>query len=132
MDETLHDDQTEGKRLMESAALQRVFFQQQLESSSKNNACGMMWHPLMIRWCIYLLHQLQGAYETLRRVVALPSQRTLRDYTHHVPPTPGFSAEVDCQLINAANLDQCEERERYVILVLDEMHIKEDRRRSGI
>ena len=76
VDETLHDDltqimQTEGKRLMESAApgsLQRVFFQQQLESSSKNDARGMRWHPLMIRWCIYLCHQSQGAYETLCRV----------------------------------------------------------------
>ena len=134
VDETLHDDltqimQTEGKRLMESAApgsLQRVFFQQQLDSSSKNDARGMRWHPLMIRWCIYLRHQSQGAYETLRRVVALPSQRTLRDYTYHIPPTSGFSAEVDRQLILAAKLDQCEEREKYVILLLDEMHIKED------
>ena len=73
VNETLHNHlkqviQTEGKRLMESAdpgSLQRVFFQQQLESSSKNDARGMRWQPLMIRWCIYLCHQSQGAYETL-------------------------------------------------------------------
>ena len=78
------------------------------------------------RWCIYLRHQSQGAYETMRQCVALPSQRTLRDFTHHIQPSPGFSAEVDTQLYEAAKLEQCREREKFMVLLLDEMHVKED------
>ena len=81
----------EGRKAMESehtTHFQRVFWQQQLLASSKNNACGMRWHPYMIKWCIYLRAHSQGAYETLRQsgCISLPSQRTLRDYTHHFKP----------------------------------------------
>ena len=79
----------------------------------------------MIRWCIYLRHQSQSAYETLRQYISLSSQRTLRHYTYHVRPMSGFSSDVDRELHRAANLDQCKEREKYIILLLDEMHVKE-------
>ena len=69
-----------------------------------------------------------GAYETLRSsgCVKLPSQRTLRDYTHYVTACTGFSSEVDEMLMKAAKVDSCPEREKCVILLLDEMHIRED------
>ena len=38
----------------------------------------------------------------------------------------GFSYEVDEQLLRAANLTSCEEWQTYVVLLLDEMHIRED------
>lgn len=67
-----------------------------------------------------------GAYEALRLsgYVKLPSQRTLQDYTHHVPTWPGLSKEVDQQSIEVAKLQTCAEFQKYVALV--EMHIKED------
>lgn len=67
-----------------------------------------------------------GAYEALRSsgYVELLSQRTLRDYTHHVPAWPGLSKEVDQQLIEVAKLQTCAEFQKYVALI--EMHIKED------
>ena len=58
--------------------------------------------------------------------VLLPPQRTLRDYTHYVPAIIGFSAAVDKQLLETANICECQEWEKYVALILDEMHIKED------
>lgn len=69
-----------------------------------------------------------SAYETLRDsgCVVLPSQRTLLDYTHYVPAVIGFSAAGDKQLFEAANISDCQEWEKYVLLILDEMHIKED------
>ena len=95
-----------------------VFWQQQMNAASKSDLKGMRWHPLMIRWCIYLQHQSQAAYETLRQSqsVLLPSQRTLRDYTHHITATNGFSAEVDMQLCQAAKLKSCKPIDEYVIL----------------
>ena len=58
--------------------------------------------------------------------VSLPSQRTLRDYTHYMNATVGFSDEVDTQLGNAAKIDSCEEHEKYVVMLIDEMYVKED------
>ena len=59
-------------------------------------------------------------------MVSLPSQRTLRDYTHYIPPTVGFSFEIDQQLIAAAQVEKLEDWQKYVIVILDEMHIKQD------
>ena len=94
--------------------------------SSKKDCRGMRWHPLMIRWCLLLRHQSQKAYKNAREVLAFPSQRTLRDYTHYCEASPGFSADVDEQLARAAALTTLHEWQKCVILLLDEMHIKEN------
>ncbi|KAL5475277.1 hypothetical protein EMCRGX_G027357 [Ephydatia muelleri] len=56
----------------------------------------------------------------------LPSQRTLRDYTHYISSSSGFSTDVDKMLMDAARITTCPEREKYVILLLDEMHVRDD------
>ena len=50
--------------------------------------------------------------------------RRERDYTHFNPSKVGFSAKVDNQLIDM--VDFTKEANRYVSLILDEVHIKED------
>ena len=82
----------------------------------------------MIRWCLYIHYRSSGAYESLRQsgVLKLPSQRTLRDYTHHTEAAPGFSAEVDSMLMKAAEIATCPERNKCILLLLDEMHVRED------
>ena len=104
-----------------------IFWLQQLEASTKNKP-SMRWHPAMIKWCLYLRHQSSKAYEVLREsgTIVLPSQRTLRDYTHYVQASVGFSYEVDQQLAVAAKLTTCKEYEKLVVLLLDEMHVRED------
>ena len=56
----------------------------------------------------------------------LPSQRTLRDHTHYVKAAAGFSHEVDVMLQKDSKVEVCPEREKLVLLLLDEMHIRED------
>lgn len=77
---------------------------------------------------VYLLHRLSSAYESLRSsgCLQLPSQRTLRDYTHYVQAATGFFTEVDEMLMKAAKVGSCPEREKCTILLLDEMRIRED------
>jgi len=108
-------------------SFQRVFWQQQKETSSTDKR-GMRWHPAMIKGCPYLRHQSNKAYETLcsSGCLHLPSQRTLRDHTHCVKSSAGFSAAVDVQLMEAAGMSSCQEWEKFVVLLLDEMHIRED------
>ena len=109
-------------------SFQKIFWEQQKKASALNNSRSMKWHPLMVKWCLYLKHLSSKAYETIRDsgCIALPSQRTLRDCTHAIHATSGFSSEVDSQLIQAARIDQIKEWEKCVVLVMDEMYIKED------
>jgi len=59
-------------------------------------------------------------------ILKLPSQQTLKDYTHFTKAAPGFSAVVDEQLMKAANLTSCPEYQKYGLILMDEMHIKEN------
>ena len=112
----------------EEGSFKQVFWQQQSEAISRSDRRGMRWHPLMIKWCLYLRHQSSKAYETLREsgCIQLPTQRTLRDYSNCVKARAGFSAEVDRQLFQAAELTTCQEWQKLVVILMDEMHIRED------
>ena len=82
----------------------------------------------MIRYCLYIRHLSSKAYyETLRSsgVLQLPSQRTLRDYSHCIRAEAGFSTAVDKQLQSACRIKSCQDYEKLVILLLNEIHIKE-------
>lgn len=71
-----------------------IFWNTQKRHASKEGKCknGVRWHPLMIKWCLFLKHQSSKAYETLRQSgISLPSQRTLRDYSNAVQTGTGFS-----------------------------------------
>ena len=109
-------------------SFQRLFWQQQKKASATPDKRGFRWHPLMIKWCLYLRHLSGKAYETIREsgCIHLPSQRTLRDYSHCVKASAGYSSDVDLQLIRAANILTCPEWHKFVILLIDEMYIRED------
>ena len=87
-------------------SFQRLFWEQQQKTASLNNSRSMRWHPLSIKWCLYLRHLSGKAYKLLRDsgCVKLPSQRTLHDYTHYISSSIGFSAEVDEQLLRESDL----------------------------
>ena len=50
----------------------------------------------------------------------------LRDYSHHTEAHVGFSDEADQQLMSIADVAQVEDWQKYVIVLMDEMHIRED------
>jgi len=107
-------------------SFQRLFWDQQIQASSHSNPKSMKWHPIFIKWSLYLKYLSGKSYELLRKsgCIKLPSQSTLRDYTHHIPSKTGFSTENDQQFVDAAFLS--EKLNKYVLLVMDEMHIKHD------
>lgn len=131
-------------------SFRQLFWAQQFKAATQKNARNMRWHPLMIRWCLSLRHRFgclaytlissysrriiiikrrsSGAYELLRDsgCIKLPTQQTLRDYTHYVAACTGFSSDVDKMLIHESAAMTCPEREKYVMLLIDEMHIKQD------
>ena len=104
-------------------SFQRLFWDQQQKAASLSNSRSMRWHPLFIKWCLYLKHLSSKAYEMIRDsgCISLPSH-----YTHFVQSTSGFSAEVDSQLIRASQVSTAEDWAKCVCLVMDEMYVKED------
>ena len=92
------------------------------------SSTGVRWHTTTIKWCLYLRHISPKAYELLRtsEVIKPPSQCTLRDYTHYVSSTSGFSSELDEQLLQEAKSSSLENYQSHVCLVADEMHVKAD------
>lgn len=109
-------------------SFERLFWDQQNQALQAKDARNMKWHHVMIKWCLYLRHISGKAYETIRDsgCIKLPSQRTLRDYTHCVTSTAGFSADVDRYLMKVVNISSIPEFQKNVILVIDEMYIKEE------
>ena len=61
----------------------KIFWNNQYKAASQKSCKQFRWHPAVIRWCIFLHHKSSKAYELLRKTgLYLPTQRTLRDYTH--------------------------------------------------
>ena len=106
---TLHHDMTvltneNAKTVFSSypeGTFQQLFWEQQQKASTLQNSRSMKWHPLFIKWCLYLRHLSGKSYELLRNSgwIKLPSQSTLRDYTHYIRLKIGFSTEVDKNLL---------------------------------
>ena len=38
-------------------SFQRIFWQQQVDAAAQRDPRAMRWHPLMIRWCLYLCYR---------------------------------------------------------------------------
>lgn len=116
----------EVKRTYPEGSFQKLFWEEQEKAMSFKDSRSMRWHPVFIKWCLYLRHLSGRSYDLLREsgCIRLPSQRTLRDYTHYIPAKVGFSPEVDKQLVEM--IDFTQEANTYVSLIIDEVHIKED------
>jgi hypothetical protein len=58
-----------------------IFWKQQQNALARKGSTKneMRWHPLIIKWCLYIRHHSSKAYEALREssCISLPSQLTL-------------------------------------------------------
>jgi len=118
-----HSDAVTAKYGEES--LQAIFWQQQVKAASVKHNCGRRWHPLVIKWCLYLHHLSSKAYNTICNsgILTLPSSRTLQDYKHVSSTSVGFSLEADRQLLDL--LQQKNDLVKYGVLLFDEMYVKQ-------
>lgn len=109
-------------------SFQRIFWEQQLKFNSLPNKSSMRWHPVIIRWCLFLKNKSSVAYEGLKSYLNLPSERTLYDYSHYMENGVGVNARTVEQLIDQATKLGCfaVEHKSYVGLLHDEITIKSD------
>lgn len=108
-------------------SFQRTFWTTQYKMAQNKSKNGFRWNPAIIRRCIYLRHKSSSAYELLRKsnLVHLPSQRTLREYTHNIKASSGFTNELNRKLIDDAKISNLKEHEKHIGLIGDEMYVKE-------
>ena len=109
-------------------SFRQLFWKQQMDAALKKNPKQMRWHPLMVKFCLSLKLKSSSTYEGLYNsgLLRLPSQRTLQDYTHVIKASSGFMDEIDLLIQNEAKLSSLEEWQKHIVLIHDEMHIKED------
>ncbi len=83
---------------------------------------------MIIKWCLHLKMISSAGYHAMRSsgFIKLPSERTLRDYTHLTKVATGIQPEVSAQLRKEAKVESLEEWQKYVAVVFDEVKIKED------
>ena len=68
VDDTTHEGlmdivKQQGDLLLPPNSFQELFWKQQKEAAAKSDSRCMRWHPLMIRWCLYIHHRSSGAYQ---------------------------------------------------------------------
>ena len=74
LDEELHNDFSQLVKSHtndvhsshEEGTFQRLFWTEQQTANSFKNCKSIRWHPLIIKWCLYLRHLSSKAYELLR------------------------------------------------------------------
>ena len=125
---TIMDEQNQSiESKFPEGTFRRLFWQQQLKAAQITDSRQMRWHPMMIKWCLNLKLLSTSAYHSLRTsgFNKLPSERTLRDYTHYFKSEPGFQHEVDKMLVEEVSLGSCTDWQKYVVILFDEMKVKE-------
>ena len=122
----VEDCQSEFEKAFPPSSFQRCFWEEQLRYNRLNNKSGMRWHPLIIRWCLYIRSKSSKAYDGLRHFLNLPSQRTLYDYTHYTEHGTGFQENVTEQFVSECNKNCKNECDNYVGILFDEIKIKSD------
>ena len=103
---------------------QKIFWDQQRKYNKLKNKKGMRWHPLMIRFALNMKYLSSTAYRSLGSFLALPSQRTLRDYTHFMKFDAGVNGDVVKRLKEDMKFEQCSPSYKKVTVSMDEMKIK--------
>ncbi|XP_053385111.1 uncharacterized protein LOC128550306 [Mercenaria mercenaria] len=105
---------------------QRIFWSQQQKYSKLKNKRGMKWHPMIIKWCIFLKSKSSTTYDALRQsgFIQLPSERTLFDYTSLVKKGTGFQPDIVNILMDETS--KFDGHQRIVGMLQDEVRIKSD------
>ena len=104
---------------------QNLFWKEQVEASALKDQRQMRWHPLIIRWCLNLKLMSSALYHATRTAgfIKLPSEGTLRDYTHYFKHQAGFQTEIPRQLQKESKVQELPDSKRYCGIVIDEIKI---------
>ena len=124
LNDMMNEIDANARREMARNQFQGIFWEQQLKYNKLRDKRQMRWHPLMIRFALNLKYLSSSAYHAIGNFLALPSRRTLRDYTHIMNVNAGVSREMIERLKENMKYDSCDSSEKIVGVMLDEMKVK--------
>ena len=103
-----------------------ILWEEQLKHNALKDKRQMKWHPLVIRFALSLKYASSAAYKQVTKLdsLALPSERTLRDYTHWCPTTNNVQLHFIQQLKKALKEESIDGDQKQFCLLMDEMKIK--------
>ena len=82
----------------------------------------MRWHPLIVRFALNLKYLSSTSYKAVGNFLALPSERTLWDYTHVIKFQRGTSSDI--RLKADMDFEHISPSQKKIALIMDEMKIK--------
>ena len=107
------------------------FFWEEQQKYLTSSKTGVRYHPQIIRYCLSLAAKSAAFYDDIRLdeknetgFLILPSRRRLRDYKNYIRPQRGFNSKIVEGLTSKVKDFQL--KEKFVILLVDEMKIQED------
>ncbi|XP_052130160.1 uncharacterized protein LOC127751122 [Frankliniella occidentalis] len=128
VDKDTSDDFLEILSTADLTEEQSLFLQQQMKASKVKKACGMRWHPTMIRFALQIYMNSKKVYASLQQtgMIRLPSQRTLFDYSHVKPVKEGVDYTT-VEFIHKRIVQEFkEDYQKYHVLMCDEMYISKN------
>lgn len=107
---------------------QRLFWMEQLKYNSLADKRGMRWHPMIVKWCIFLKSKSANTYDALRNsgFIHLPSERTLYDYTNYIEKGVGLQPDIISMLHGEMIKMDMSGHRKLVGLLHDEIKIQSD------
>ena len=124
----MHDKTKSIQSAYPEGSFGRLFWEEQLRATKATDARQVRWHPMIIRWCLNLKLLSSAAYHAARTAgfIKLPSERTLRDYTHYFKHRAGFQPELNQQLRKESKVHDLPEEQKYCGIIFDEMKVREN------
>ncbi|KAL9970357.1 hypothetical protein ACROYT_G022715 [Oculina patagonica] len=104
----------------------RLLWEQQEKIAKTQSKKGYRWHPRIMRLCIELYCKHPQVLDTLREVLYLPSNRTIRYHKNKVEQKPGWDDKMLKWCLQVAKDNELKDHEFMGGLVIDEMKIQED------
>ena len=85
------------KKAYPQGSFAHLLWEEQLKAVTASTSRQVRWHPVIIKWSLNLKLMSSCTYHALRSsgFLKLPSERTLRDYTHYFQNKAGFQDEVN-------------------------------------
>ena len=110
-------------------SFQRILWEQQKKYIALKDKQQMRWHPLIIRFALSLRYVSSTAHRTVSSsgLLSLPSEQTLRDYTHWCSVKNGVHFAFIDRAKRVIAQEGFEKEDKHFALIMDEMKI-----RSGI
>ena len=107
-------------------SFQRILWEQQKQYNSLRDKRQMRWHPIIVRFALSLRYASTSAYRAVTKCgfLSLPSERTLRDYTHWCSVHNGIQVPFIQQMKKELDRQGIVGTKRVLCLLMDEMKIK--------